>query len=167
MDNPKNWYVLYTKSRVEKRVYDELKEIGLDAYLPMRKTLKLWSDRKKWVYIPVINSYVFVYIPQSDYSRVFDVKGVVAYVSANKKAVVVPEHEMKAMQQAVNSNLSFNVEADAVQKGQTITITTGPLKGITGEVVEIQGAKKFYLRISHIGYMLVIDLNEDDANKSE
>jgi hypothetical protein len=34
------------------------------------------------------------------------------------------------------------------------------LKNIEGEVEEIQGKKKLYLRISHIGYMLVLNLED-------
>ena len=135
--------------------------------MPLRKELRIWSDRKKWIDMPVINSYIFVHIPKTELTRVFESKGVVAYVSNNKKPIIIPSNEIEAMRKAVSSNLTFNVEASTVQKGQTIIITSGPLKGISGEVVEMQGAKKFYLRISHINYMLVIDLNDDEAKKSE
>ena len=158
-----NWYALYTKPRAEKRVYNEFQKLGIQAYLPLRKELKPWSDRKKWVETPIINSYIFIHIPISDYLRVYESSGVVAYVTANKKPVIIPDHEIDAMKKAVESNLSLNVEACTIQKGQTITITSGPLKGISGEVMEMQGAKKFYLRISHINYMLVIDLNDEET----
>ena len=164
-DTLHQWYALYTKARAEKKTYQELQDIGIEAYLPLRKELKFWSDRKRWVETPIINSYIFVHIPKTDYRKVFESKGIVAYVSANKRPVVIPDHEIDAMKRAVASNLSLNVEANAIQKGQNITITSGPLKGISGEVVEIQGKQKFYLRISHIDYMLVIDLNENENKK--
>jgi len=128
----------------------------------MRRELRQWSDRKKWVETPIINSYVFVHIQMMDYRRVFESNGVISYVSHKGKAVAIPDREIEAMIRTVESNLSFNVETNVIQKGQTITITSGPLKGITGEVVEIQGNKKFYLNISHIGYTLVVDLNENE-----
>lgn len=160
------WYALYTMPRAEKKVYEELRLKGLEAYLPLRKELRQWSDRKKWVEVPIINSYVFVHIQRVDYRRVFESKGVVSYVSRKGKAVVIPDREMEAMQRTVASNLSFNVEASTIQKGQIITIASGPLKGITGEVMEIQGSRKFFLRISHIGYSLVVNL-EDEPEKTE
>ena len=156
-----HWYALYTKPRAEKKVYDELRQRGIEVYLPLRKEFKQWSDRKKWVETPIINSYIFVHIPDRDRLRVFEAHGVVAYVTANKKAVVIPDHEIDAMQRAVESKLMLNVEPTNIQKGQIITITSGPMKGISGEVVEVQGTKKLYLRISNIGYSLVITLDED------
>lgn len=156
------WYALYTKARAEKKVYEELRQKGIDVYLPLRKELKHWSDRKKWVETPIINSYIFVHIPISDYLRVFESAGVLSYVTINKKAVVIPNYEIEAMQRAVESKLLFNVEPTNIQKGQNITITSGPLKGITGEVVDVHGTKKLYLRISNIGYSLVITLDDEN-----
>jgi transcription antitermination factor NusG len=85
-------------------------------------------------------------------------------VSHKGKAVVIPDHQMEAMRRAVESKLSFDVETKNIRKGQTITITSGPLKGITGKVLEMRGARKFFLRISPIGYTLVVDLNENEAS---
>ena len=161
-DSPYHWFALYTKSRAEKKVYEELREKGIEAYLPLRRELRQWSDRKKWIDRPIINSYIFVHIRKEDYRRVFESRGIVSYVSHKGKAAVISDHEIEAMRRTVNSNVSFNVEASTIQKGQIITIASGPLKGITGEVLDVQGARKFFLRISHIGYSLVVNLDDDE-----
>lgn len=161
------WFALYTKARAEKKVHEELQQKGIEVYLPLRKELRQWSDRKKWIETPVISSYIFVNIPKNDYRRVFEAKGVVSYVSRKGKAVVIPKREIEAMRRAVESNLTLNVELSAIRKGQRITITSGPLKGITGEVLDFQGDKKLLLRISHIGYTLVVNLNEDETSKPD
>jgi len=163
-DTTYQWYALYTKSRAEKKVYDELRQKGIETYLPLRKVLKQWSDRKKWIETPIINSYIFVHISKSNYLRVFEVRGIVSYVSKEGRAVVIPDCEMEAMQRTVSSNLTFNVEPNSIRKGQIITIASGPLKGITGEVVDVRGAKKLYLRIGDLGYSLVVTL-DDEATK--
>ena len=160
------WFALYTKPRAEKKVHKELQQIGIEVYLPMRKVLRQWSDRKKWIETPVISSYVFVHIQKGDYRRVFGSKGVMSYVTHKGKAVIIPDHEIEAMQRTVASNLIFNVEVSSIRKGQTITIASGPLKGISGEVLDIQGNRKLFLRISHIGYTLVVNLDEE-AKKVE
>ena len=161
------WFALYTKARAEKKVYEELRLKGLEVYLPLRKELRQWSDRKKWVEMPIIHSYIFVHIRKVDYRRVFESKGIVSYVSHKGKAVVIPDREIEAMQRTVNSNLTFNVEASTIHKGQTITIASGPLKGITGEVMEVQGTRKFFMRISHIGYTLVVNLDDEASGNSK
>ena len=162
-DTSYQWFALYTKSRAEKKVYEELRKRDFEVYLPLRKELRQWSDRKKWIDVPVISSYIFVHIPMTDYLRVFEAKGIVSYVSHKGKAVIIPNREIESMKRTVDSNLTFNVETSSIRKGQTITIASGPLKGITGEVLEVQGAKKLYLQISHIGYTLVVTLDEEET----
>ena len=43
------WHVLYVKSRWEKKVYESLKEVSLESFLPQVKTIRQWSDRKKTI----------------------------------------------------------------------------------------------------------------------
>lgn len=158
-DNHK-WYALYTKSRAEKKVHQQLTSLGIHAYLPLKREKRQWSDRKKWVEVPVINSYIFVCIVPADYHRVFLAQGVVAYVSEKGKAVPIPQREIEAMRRTIENKLAFSIETNRIKKGQVITLTSGPLKGIQGEVMEVKGEKKLYLRISHIGYMLVLNLED-------
>ena len=34
---------------------------GIESYLPLKKVLKQWSDRKKWVEEPLFRSYIFIH----------------------------------------------------------------------------------------------------------
>ncbi len=155
------WFAIYTKAKAEKKVYEQLVNKGIEAYVPLRKELKQWSDRKKWIETPIIYSYVFVRITPYEYTKVFEAKGVVSYVSYKGKAVAIPDHEIDAMRRTVDNQLSFSVETTSLRKGQTLAVTSGPLKGISGEIIEIQGEKKLYLKISHIGYTLVVNMEND------
>ena len=57
------WYVLYTKPKNEKKVYEKLTLQGFECYCPCQRTLKQWSDREKWVEEPIFKSYIFVIKP--------------------------------------------------------------------------------------------------------
>ena len=155
------WYALYTKPRAEKKALSELQQKDIEAYLPLRRELKQWSDRKKWIETPIINSYIFICISPHDYLKVFEAKSIVSYVCYKGKAVAIPEREIEAMKRTVENKLSFCVESENLKTGQTVTVTSGALKGISGEITEIKGERKLYLRISHIGYTLVVNLDED------
>jgi transcription antitermination factor NusG len=159
-DQAYKWYALYTKARAEKKVLEQLTQMGIKAYLPLKRVLRQWSDRKKWVDVPVISSYIFIKIPETDYRKVFDARGVVAYVSYKGKAVTIPDHEIEAMRRTIENNIDFDVQQRELKKGEEITITSGPLKGIKGIIKEVQGNKKLYISISNIGYTLVIDMED-------
>lgn len=162
----KQWYALYTKSRGEKKALEQLTSLGIETYLPLKKQLRQWSDRKKWVEMPVISSYIFIKIPISDYREVFKATNVVAYVSYKGKACVIPEGDILAMKRTIENQLDFSIEPNEIEKGQQITVTSGPLEGIKGEVMDVQGKKKIILRIQHIGYTLVVNLEDASFKKN-
>lgn len=43
----RNWFALYTRFRCEFKSNELLKSQNIITYLPTRKTIKKWSDRKK------------------------------------------------------------------------------------------------------------------------
>ena len=55
-----NWYVLHTKLRCEKKAQEQLLSMGIKAYCPTRNEIRLWSDRKKRIEVPVLPSMVLV-----------------------------------------------------------------------------------------------------------
>lgn len=59
------WFVIYTKPRQEKKVTAQLLANEIDAFYPLITTIKQWSDRKKKVTSPLINSYVFCSISRN------------------------------------------------------------------------------------------------------
>ncbi|WP_282037743.1 UpxY family transcription antiterminator [Saccharicrinis aurantiacus] len=154
------WYALYTKSRAEKKVSEDLNKKGIRNYLPLRRELRKWSDRKKWVETPAISSYIFINISPEQYNWVFEINGVVAYVAHNGRAVTIPDNQIKAMQQTIENKIAFDVESNAITKGKEITISSGPLIGVKGIVKKVKGNRKLYIDISNIGYSLVIDMED-------
>jgi len=56
----RDWLVIRTRPRWEKKVYNQIVKGNINAFLPLITTIKKWSDRKKKVEIPMFNSYIFV-----------------------------------------------------------------------------------------------------------
>ena len=90
----KKWYALYVSSRAEKKVGLLLTENNIEAYVPLVKTMRHWSDRKKKVEVPLINGYVFTRIEATERDRVLQTRGVVGFVKHEGKDAVVRENEI-------------------------------------------------------------------------
>jgi len=89
-----NWFVLHTKPRFEKKVEERLLSLGIEAYCPVRKEIRLWSDRKKKVDVPVLPSMVLVKLEEKKVNDVFNVNGVVRYMFWLGKRAIVREKEI-------------------------------------------------------------------------
>ncbi len=153
----KKWYALYTRSRAEKRVFESLTEQGFEAYLPLIKTLRQWSDRKKMVTLPLIPSYVFVRIHHKNYRKVLEVDGAVAFIKFEREMISIPDAQIQAMRTMVEKGMDIQATTDHITKGDEVRIGSGPLRGTQGEVIEVAGKQKFVLRVD-IGYTLILNL---------
>lgn len=139
-------------------MYSLLERAGFDTYLPLRKVLKYWSDRKKWVEEPLFSSYIFVCVSEAEYYDVLNVPGAVRYVTFEGKAVPIPEQQIEAIKQFISSGEELpDVELD-LSPGDKVDIIAGPMKGIEGELVDIMGKKKVKIEINGLGRAVYLEL---------
>ncbi len=158
MTERKNWYALYCRSRAEKKTNELLTASGIESYLPLIRTLKQWSDRKKWVEEPLFRSYIFVRISPPEYYEVLNVPGVVRYIFFEGKAVAIPPQQIEAIRQFIVSGDELpDVDLD-LSTGSKVNIVAGPMKGINGELQEIMGKKKVRIEIDGLGQSIFLEL---------
>ena len=153
VDADKCWYALYTKSRHEKKTAELLVEKEITTFLPIIKTLRQWSDRKKYVQVPLFNSYIFIEINYKDRQRVLETDGVVCFVRTGNQPSVVPVNEINAMKAYVNQASEKNINYE-IEAGHTVRIIRGPMKGLLGEVTKVNGAQKIRIKIEAINQFL-------------
>lgn len=150
------WYAVYTKSRTEKKVALRLKEVGIEAYCPVKKQEKQWSDRKKVTEEPLFRSYVFVNIDmEKQHIAVRRTIGVVNFVYWLSKPAVIQDDEILAIQQFLSEHASVEVVGNTLHVGDFITIDAGALKGQKAEVMGIKNRHEVRLRIDSLGFELV------------
>jgi transcription antitermination factor NusG len=148
------WFVIYTKSRNEKKVAELLQKNGVEAFCPLVKLKKNWSDRKKIVETPLFNSYVFVNVSEKDRNVVFNVPGVIRYVFWLKKPAVARDSEIESLKAVLNDIMdSFTIEN--YQIGETIKISEGAFKGLDG-VIEKQSKNKLHVILENVGIKITL-----------
>jgi len=153
------WYAVYTRSRFEKQVLKGLQDQGIDAYLPLIKTVRQWSDRKKTVEIPLFSSYVFVYIDRRFYDQVLQTIGVVKYVTFEGKAATIPPEQIDLLKIIVNSDEKVESTWETRKKGDRVMVTAGSLKGLKGELITDGGRRKVLVRIDSIDQNLTVEVH--------
>jgi transcription antitermination factor NusG len=153
-----NWYAVYVRSRTEKKVLASLTEIGIEAYVPLQRKLRQWSDRKKWVEIPLISGYVFVNITKREYEMVLKNDYVVCYVFFEGKAAVIRNEDIDLLKRMLGQK-EYELEAttENFKPGQMVEIMTGPLCGTVGELIEFRGKNRVALRIPPLGYTVLVE----------
>ena len=163
----KAWYAVYTNSRAEKRVSDRIEELDIETFLPLQKTLRQWSDRKKLVEKPLISSYVFVKIIPRDYFTVRKIDGVVKFIMLQGKPVPIPEVQITNLRILCGSDAEVEISADVYEKGDQVEVTVGSLAGLRGELIRVGRKHKVVIRIIQPGMNLTVDIKTNAIRKLE
>lgn len=132
---------------------------GFDVYLPLVKTIRQWSDRKKKVELPLIPGYVFVKVNEKEYYQVVNSPGVVRYVTFEGKAAPIPEKQILLIKQSIEGNLMVEPSQEKFEPGEKVKIISGPLNGFEGELLNINHKSNLIIRFDAIGYTLKIEVN--------
>jgi len=163
-----NWKALYVASRSEKKVVSRLTELCIEAYVPLKKERKQWSDRKKTVITPLINGYVFVHITEQQREQVFKAQGVIQYVRFNGGDAVIRDEEITVLKSIEEKG--YHAEAKPMEQfsaGEKTIISHGYFKGMTGTIERSSGKDIYTINLESIGYTLKINLPAEILEKSK
>lgn len=150
------WYPVYTHPRAEKKASQALTNKGIETYLPLRRQLKQWSDRKKWVEEPFIKSYLFVYIPEHAQTDILMTRGVARFIYFGGKIASMPDRQIADLRLLMMSPLELEITEENLLPGEKIVIKAGPLKGMTGEIISYRSHKQLALRLENLGCSIII-----------
>ena len=146
-----SWNVLYTKSRSEKKVEERLNMIGIEAYCPVRTEVKLWSDRKKTISVPVLPSMVLVKIDKNKRNSVFDIPGVVPYMFWLKKHAIVRDNEVDSLKLLLESKNIIEQNVESYNVGEEIKISS--FDDQTGIIKKIS-KNQIWVVLKQLGYVI-------------
>ncbi|AXG72415.1 transcription antitermination protein RfaH [Kordia sp. SMS9] len=147
------WYVLYVRSRCERKVDEYLKDISIESFAPHIKTIRQWSDRKKMVLKPLFPSYVFVNVKTSlEFHQALSAFGACAYISFGDTYARVSEKEIHQIKLLIgDSNIvDFEVTPQLPKVGDMKKITYGPLRGLHCKIVRANNMNKIIVNVESL-----------------
>lgn len=153
------WYVLYTKSRHEKKIANTLSQKGISNFLPLNKVIKQWHDRRKLVEEPLFPCYLFVFLESNnDYYECLECSGAFTFVKSGKQIASVRDTQIAQLRTITDNVRDIEVTDHFIQPGENVVITNGPLTGVSGEVVAINNKSKIIVKIETLNRSLIISL---------
>ena len=160
-----NWYAVYIRSRAEKKAQNELQLAGIETFLPLQRKLRQWSDRKKWVEMPLIPGYLFVKVSRKEYDPVLYSTYVVSYVKFEGAAAIIQEKQIDFLKLMLKQdNLDIEITQEKLEPGQTIEVIAGPLIGLQGKLIRIKGKNKVAIQLEQLGYSALIEILTEDIH---
>ena len=155
-----SWFAVETRSRHEKKVSLRLHEKGLRTFLPLYREKRRWTDRQKWVELPLFSHYVFVQIPATTESRVSVLRtsGVIRFAGAPGCGTPVPEEQIENLQALVDRRMPLTPH-EFIRVGERVRIRGGALNGIVGIIAAIKNDRSLVVSVDLIQKSVAIRID--------
>ena len=148
----KIWYVLYTLKNKEIKVVKDLIENGIEAYTPVKKEKRKWSDRIVEKYSCLLPSMVLVYIEKKKINKVFEINHIKKYMFFNKERAKVKNDEILAMKNYIKNKTPIK---NSLKIGDSIKIDSLNQNAI---ITDIKG-KKCFAFLKMLGATITLNIN--------
>ncbi|MES2891567.1 MAG: transcription termination/antitermination NusG family protein [Bacteroidota bacterium] len=155
----KNWYILYTKAGLEKKVANTLSRKNIVNYFPIKR---LWNGRRKLVTEPLFSSYVFVQMEDSKLQQVRGVDGVINFAYWLGKPALVHEEEIDIMKRFLNEYSSIKVEKIPFNVNGSVRVIGSPVLEQKGQVISLKN-NTVKIVLPSIGYILIAELEKSNV----
>lgn len=156
------WYAVWTRSRHERTVFEQLEERGIEAFLPTVARWSRWKDRRKKIDWPLFPGYCFVRIEPRARLKVLTCSGVVSIVSFDGEPVPVPDAEIEAIRTLVHSALPYD-PCPMLKTGTRVEVIHGPLKGVVGRLQRKGPHTRLVLSVDLIGRGVSVQVDAADV----
>ena len=157
-----SWFAIWTRSRHEQVVREQLERKGYDAFLPTIPKWSRWKDRKKKVDWPLFPGYCFAKFDPRDSLSIVKCTGVVNIVSFAGEIAPIPEVEIDGIRRLVESDLQYD-PCPLIREGMMVEVTHGPLKGVVGRLLRKGAHARLVLAVALIGQAVSVEVDAADV----
>jgi len=154
------WFVVRVKPRHEKTVCSALKIKQYEEFLPLYRSKRKWADRLKDVELPLFPGYIFCRFNPLCRVPILNTPGVINIVKAGAALAPVEEREIEALHIMMEHQLTAE-PWEYVHLGQTVTIQEGPLRGLSGIVLDFKRSMRLVLSVSLLQRSVLVEIDRD------
>jgi transcription antitermination factor NusG len=163
LDEPRfepRWYAVWTRSRHEKSVAEQVRRKAVEVFLPLYGTVRRWENGDHHVELPLFPGYAFVRISLRDRLSVLKVPGVVRLVGFNGTPIPLDDGEIESLRRALTAGIKA-APHPYLTVGRRVRITGGPLAGREGILMRRKGAGHVVLSLDLIQRSIFVVLKLD------
>jgi transcription termination/antitermination protein NusG len=157
------WFAIWTRSRHEQVVRDQLEKKNLEAFLPTITRWSRWKDRKKKIDWPLFPGYCFARFDPENALAVLKCTGVVNIISFEGKPAAIPAVELDSIRLLVGSELQYD-PCPLIHEGMMVEVIHGPLRGVMGRLTRKDAARaRLVLSVDLIGQAVSVEVDAADV----
>ncbi len=155
-----SWFALTVRPNHERTAARGLSNQGLEAYLPLYRARKQWSDRVVESESPLFPGYLFCRFEPNERMRVLNSPGVRSVVGNRHDPVAVEESEISNVRALIASGRPI-IAHPYLRAGERVTIREGPLASLHGIVVRAKNQWRVVVSVEALSCSVSVELDAD------
>jgi transcription antitermination factor NusG len=152
------WCAVQVRPQYEVLVAAGLCAKGYREFLPMYRTKRQWSDRRKEIDVPMFTGYVFCKLNRELPGAIVTTPGVIRIVGTRKEIAFIDDWEIEAIRIVVASGKKVEPCAYA-GIGDQVLITSGTLAGVEGSVVAYRNQQRLVVSLHLIQSSISVEVD--------
>lgn len=154
-----HWYAFYVRMHHEKKTTEKLEMLKVVHFLPIQEVIRQWSDRKKKIKQVVIPMLIFICTDEK--GRIELLQNLPSLTGclidpATRRPAIIRNEEMEKFKFMLDfSDETIRFQSEPLAPGEKVEVIKGSLKGLQGELVELEDHSQVMIRIEHLGYATV------------
>lgn len=157
------WFAVWTRSRHEQMVRDQLAARHIEAFLPTIPRWSRWKDRKKKIDWPLFPGYCFAKVDPQATLPILKCSGVVSIVSFDGRPAPIPDAEVDSIRLLIGSELQYD-PCPLLKTGALVEVVGGPLRGVVGRLTrKVAGHARLVLAVELIGQAVSVEVDAADV----
>jgi transcription termination/antitermination protein NusG len=159
------WFALRVKPNHEKSVATILREKKFKEFLPLYRSRRRWTDRVKFVDLPLFPGYLFCRLDLNADNRLplLTTPGLLYIVGSGKTPEPIDESEILAIQSISHSGLPY-APWPSLMIGQRVRLEAGPLSGLEGVLTRIGNQYKVYVSVTLLQRSVSVEVDAESIS---
>lgn len=162
----KNWYIIYTKAKCEKKVASIFTKKRIENFIPMNSKQVTSGRKRKMVQKPLFESYLFANMEEDEIKKIKMLDGVVNLVYWKQNPAIVNKEEIEVMKEFTSHHEDITLERTRVNVNDVAKVIDGSRYSIDGNVLMVKNTT-LKVNLPSLGFALVAKAETENPMQSE
>lgn len=156
----KNWYVVYTRPKCEKKVAGLLAKRRIESFCPLNSKEVKHFRKSKVFYEPLFDRYVFALISEADIPLLKNVENIVSLAYWKGMPAIIKDEEITAIKEFVSTHQNIRLEKIEVNMPCTAEIFDNQSYIIREKILKIK-TLSYKIVLPSLGFSLTSEIEID------
>lgn len=162
----KNWYIIYTKAKCEKKVASIFTKKRIENFIPMNSKQVTSGRKRKVVQKPLFESYLFANMEEDEIRKIKMLDGVVNLVYWKQNPAIINKEEIEVMKEFTSHHEDIILEKTRVNVNDVAKVIDGSRYSIDGNVLMVKNTT-LKVNLPSLGFALIAKAETENPLQSE